>query len=64
MKFAKLLYHGLGQHAQDVEKHGQLLGDSTAMKLRFQAVKPGDHVRRPWGGKLDRGHVDFGGKRD
>ncbi len=60
-KLAKLLHHGLGQHVQDVEIHGQLLADSTAMKLRFKAVKPGDHVRRPWGKKLDRGRVGFTG---
>ncbi len=62
-KLAKLLRHGLGQHAQDVEIHGQILGDSTAMKLRFHAVKPGNRVRRPWGGDLDRGRVDFGGNK-
>ncbi len=62
-KLAKLLHHGLSQHAQDVETHGQLLGDSTAMKLRFHAMKPGSHVHRPWGGELDRGRVDFGGNK-
>ncbi len=31
-KLAKFLHHGLGQHAQDVEIHGELLGDSMATK--------------------------------
>ncbi len=48
-KLAKLLHHGLEQHVQDVEIHGQLLCDSTAMKLLFHAMKPG--------------RIDFGGNK-
>ncbi len=47
--FAQLLHDVVGQHAQDGEIHGQLLGDSEAMELYFHTVKPGDHACRQWG---------------